>query len=97
MTVLFKTKTGPLNIMTVASKYPKSITKEAINALPSTAYSGKIDVIDQPADVERAVLALSQEKILGFDTESRPAFKKGEHHPIALLQLCGSEQAYLFG
>ena len=82
--------------MTVASKYPKSITKEAINALPPTAYEGKIEVIDYPADVERAVSALSREKILGFDTESRPAFKKGEHHPIALLQLCGSETAYLF-
>lgn len=39
---------------------------------------------------------LAQEAILGFDTETRPAFKKGESHPVSLLQLSGEHKTYLF-
>lgn len=44
----------------------------------------------------KAVKELNKEKLLGFDTESRPCFKKGEFHHISLLQLCGENAAYLF-
>ena len=34
--------------------------------------------------------------LLGFDTESRPSFKKGEHYPISLVQIANETDAYLF-
>ena len=33
---------------------------------------------------------------LGFDTETRPSFKKGQYYPPALVQLATSERVYLF-
>jgi ribonuclease D len=36
------------------------------------------------------------ETLLGFDTESRPSFRRGDNHPVALLQLAGAERVYLF-
>ena len=34
--------------------------------------------------------------VLGFDTETRPVFRKGVHHNVSLLQLSTSEEAFLF-
>jgi ribonuclease D len=33
--------------------------------------------------------------ILGFDTETKPTFKKGVSNEVSLLQLCTSEKAFL--
>ncbi len=44
----------------------------------------------------RAVKELEREKVLGFDTETRPAFKKGEKYKVSLLQLATDSKAYLF-
>lgn len=43
-----------------------------------------------------AVAELRREKILGFDTETRPSFRRGKSYPPALLQLGGAEKVYLF-
>ncbi len=72
------------------------LTREAINARPLRMYEGPIHVVDHARDVPRAVAALQREKRLGFDTETRPAFKKGESYPPALLQLAGSKAVYIF-
>ena len=72
------------------------ITREEINALPLYRYSGSIHVVSDPAQVAAAVAALRQERVLGFDTETRAAFRKGESYPPALLQLAGTSAVYLF-
>lgn len=72
------------------------ITKDEINELPSIRFSGKLHLITQRDDCRRAVEALRRELILGFDTETRPAFKKGEEYRISLLQLSTKNDAYLF-
>ena len=43
-----------------------------------------------------AVRSLGREKVLGFDTETRPAFKKGESYPPSLLQLAAGDGVYIF-
>lgn len=40
--------------------------------------------------------AVRQETILGFDTETRPAFRKGESYLPSLLQLGGEHHVWLF-
>ena len=72
------------------------IKKKAINSLPLRTYSGSIVLVDKPAQVMPAIEALQREKVLGFDTESRPAFRKGEHYPPSVLQLGGTNHVYLF-
>ena len=39
---------------------------------------------------------IHEEALLGFDTETRPSFKRGENHPVALLQLASETDAFLF-
>lgn len=52
------------------------ISKEIIATLPIETFPGKIVVIDNERDADNAVLQLNNERIIGFDTETRPTFKK---------------------
>ncbi len=76
--------------------FEPAITKEAIAALPTIAFGGEIVVVDSPAQIDRACNALLGERVLGFDTESRPAFQRGVVNRIALLQLSTPTTCYLF-
>lgn len=65
----------------------RTITKEQLSQYPLEEFTGKISVIETPEEANEAVSYLSQFNILGFDTETRPAFKKGSTHRVALIQL----------
>ncbi len=73
-----------------------TISKEDIKELPLKQFEGPVTVIENPEDVERIVQILRQEKVLGFDTETKPSFKKGSSHEVSLLQLSTYKEAYLF-
>lgn len=73
-----------------------SITKEEINDLSLLVFPGEIEVICDQVHCDRVVVELLKQDYLGFDTECRPCFRKGEVHDIALLQLSTLQQAYLF-
>jgi len=73
----------------------KSISNDELAELPLSSYEGVIHLIEQPEDMDLAVEYLSRQSILGFDTETRPAFKKGQTYPVSLLQLSTSDQAFL--
>ncbi len=77
-------------------QFQKTITKEALNEMPIEAFEGDIVLIDDLALVAEAVAYLKQHTILGFDTETRPSFKKGKVNNVALLQLSTSSKAFLF-
>jgi len=77
-------------------KYQSSITEEEIKQLPAKEFNGEIYLIDTLKKVDIALPLLKDKKILGFDTETRPSFKKGPNNDIALLQLATSEEAFLF-
>lgn len=74
----------------------RKITKEEVNALPLMKYEGKYQIIEDEKQVRKAVEACKKASILGFDTETKPAFRKGESYPVALLQLALPDMAYLF-
>jgi ribonuclease D len=82
--------------LTHYSSHRQSISKEEITALPLRSYAGPIHVIDSDEKMGEAARALRKEKVLGFDTETRPAFKAGESYLPALVQLAGSESVYIF-
>jgi ribonuclease D len=73
-----------------------SITKDEINQLPLFEFNGEIKLIESKEDALKASHLLKAEKVLGFDTETRAAFKKGERYDVSLLQLATKETAYLF-
>lgn len=72
------------------------ISKEILNKLPLVAFEGEIITIDNIEDSYNVSLFLKKEKILGFDTETKPVFKKGESNNVSLLQISTSNQAFLF-
>ena len=57
---------------------PNSITKEEINALPIRRYEGEVVLVASAADVARAAQDFAAERVVGFDTETRPTFKVGQ-------------------
>jgi len=74
----------------------RSITKEEIAAFNTEEFNGRIFVIDTPDKADKAVIYLSGFKDLGFDTETRPSFKKGNLNSVALIQLATDNRCYLF-
>jgi uncharacterized protein (TIGR02611 family) len=73
-----------------------SISRDEINKLPLFKYDGQIHLIQTDSQAAVAVNELRQERVLGFDIETRPTFQKGESYPPALLQLAGSSAVYVF-
>ncbi len=75
---------------------PHELEKEAINGLPMRAYEGTVHQVDSDREVSAAVKHLRRSHVLGFDTETRPAFQRGVSYRPALLQLASSEAVWLF-
>lgn len=76
--------------------FKESITKEELTGLPLKRFEGEITVVDSNEKVRKAVDILSVQRVVGFDTETRPSFKKGAVNKVSLLQLSTHEQAFLF-
>jgi len=74
----------------------KHIDKNKIANYPLKSFEGEIEVITKEDQIDQAVSVLNREKILGFDTETRPSFTKGKKNKVALLQLSTQEKAFLF-
>jgi len=60
------------------------------------SFPGTINLIEHSEDFEKIKPFLLHEKLVGFDTETKPTFKKGRYHQVALLQLSTCDQAFLF-
>ena len=74
----------------------RKISKAEINDLPLIAWEGEIQILESVEDMEAAAATLANESHLGFDTETRPSFKKGDYYPPALIQLATKHCVYLF-
>jgi len=72
------------------------MTKDEIKAYPLRKYEGHVHIIRSKAELTGAVQQLEKETILGFDTETRPAYNKGESYLPALLQLAGKNNVFIF-
>ena len=70
--------------------------KTKIGDLPRVVFPGRIITILSPGEAQRAVDYLLQSDILGFDTETRPVFKKGARNKVALLQVSTHNTCFLF-
>lgn len=75
--------------------YQKLISNEDLALLPAAVCKGEIVVVSDN-DNDAAADYLSSCQIIGFDTETRPSFKKGLVYPLALLQLSGGDRTFLF-
>jgi ribonuclease D len=74
----------------------RSISREDMAKLPIRRYEGRVRMVATPQDVEEARSDFSEERVVGLDTETRPAFKKGVSHLPALVQVATARAVYLF-
>jgi ribonuclease D len=72
------------------------LSSDYINSLPVIKFTGKVVIIDSRDREKEVIKLLRKEKHVGFDTESKPAFKKGVFYPISLVQIATNDTAYLF-
>ncbi len=72
------------------------ITKEDISLLPLGTWCGEIVIVDTPRAAEAAARDMRAETVLGFDTESRPAFMKGRYYLPSLIQMATTETVYIY-
>ncbi|MFN3841133.1 MAG: 3'-5' exonuclease [Cyclobacteriaceae bacterium] len=83
--------------MTEKVNNPKvSIEHSEIQTLPLKAFEGKIVVVQESAKVARALDEIKEHAVAGFDTETRPAFVKGQRYNVALMQLALPDKTFLF-
>jgi ribonuclease D len=87
---------NPATTLTIQSKTVRSISRDEMAALPIRRYEGEVCLVTTPQDLERALADLRQEPVVGFDTETRPSFKKGETHLPCLVQAATARRVYLF-
>jgi ribonuclease D len=72
-----------------------TISLEEVNSLPLKAFDGKIVLVEDASKLEKALAEISKHPVVGFDTETRPSFKKGQHFKVALLQLALDKKVFL--
>jgi len=65
-------------------------------ALPIRRYEGEVCLVATPSDLERAIADIGGEQVVGWDTETRPAFRKGESYPPSLVQVATARAVYIF-
>jgi len=85
-----------LNAAALPPEQTCTISREEIATLPIRRYEGAVHLIATPQDLELAMVDIRREHTLGFDTETRPAFTKGECHLPCLVQLATAQAVYLF-
>ena len=76
--------------------FDRRMSREEINQLPLKRWQGPIHLLTGQEQIPEAIDRLQREKVLGFDTETRPAFRKGSSYPPALLQLATRQEVFLF-
>ena len=74
----------------------RTIPREAVANLQNRGYEGEVCLATTPRDLERALADIRRESVVGFDTETRPSFSKGESHPTCLVQVATASAVYLF-
>jgi ribonuclease D len=78
------------------NEFRRTISRGDVNDLPIRRYEGGIRLIETPEDLKEAMADIRQESVVGLDTETRPAFRKGESHLPCLVQVATARAVYLF-
>lgn len=82
--------------MSLPPELLRHVSRDEVNALPIRRYEGPVHVIAAPGELGPAMDDILQETLVGFDTETRPAFRPGESYPPSLAQVATARAVYLF-
>lgn len=87
---------NPTSPVDSRSAIVRSISREVLANLPIRRYEGRVSLVATPRELEQARADIRQERVVGLDTETRPAFRKGESHLPCLVQAATARAVYLF-
>lgn len=73
-----------------------SISKEELSTMPTVEFPGSIIVLENIPDALKALRYLNSCQAVGFDTETKPNFRKGQTNTVSLIQISTSDQCFLF-
>ena len=73
-----------------------TIDKAEIAGMTKVEFPGRIFVIFTEAEADKAIAFLKNQPIVGVDTETRPSFKRGMSHKVALMQISTEDTCFLF-
>ena len=73
-----------------------SISREQLSSLPVRRDEGRILLVESSERLDEARSDICRERVIGLDTETRPAFRKGESHLPCLVQVATAHAVYLF-
>jgi ribonuclease D len=82
--------------MSLTLEFQRSISREEMANLPIRRYEGEVCLVEDTRALERAAEDIHGDHVVGFDTETRPAFRVGESHLPALAQVATARVVYLF-
>lgn len=78
------------------NNFPHHIAKDLVHWMPLVAFEGETFIINTLEQVPEAVAYLNAQPMVGVDTETRPSFHRGQHFPVALVQIATEDRCYLF-
>ena len=81
--------------MPLPEAYLRELSRDEVNALEIRRYEGEVRLVESAQELERAMASWREERVVGFDTETRPAFKPGESYLPALAQIATANTVYL--
>ena len=73
----------------------REISRAEMGALPIRRYEGPVHVVAGHPDLQQAMQDIVRERVVGFDTETRPAFSPGESYLPSLVQFATASAVYL--
>lgn len=82
--------------MTLPAEFLRTISRQDIAELPIRRYEGEVCLVTTSQEAERAMADIRSESVVGFDTETRPAFIKGQSYPPCLAQIATARAVYIF-
>ncbi len=75
--------------------FPMSITKDEVMERPLKSFEGKIIIASEAKSIANAVAEINEHEVVGFDTEAKPTFKKGQQRNISLIQVAIPDKVFL--
>ncbi len=76
--------------------FKTKITKDEVNQMPVVVFDGKITLVDDLSKIRPAIEELRKNAVVGIDTETKPAFTRGTHHKVSLVQISSLDHCFLF-
>ncbi len=81
--------------MTTVNNFIDKISNEQTALLPAVEFRGEIRIVEHERDIAAACKTLAEQPVIGFDTETRPTFRKGKVNLPSLVQLACADVVYL--